>query len=79
MCLGRGRGRAFNTTTTRLLDGRAFDRAKGTEDATVAGLGPKQDMTIGALVEIEACIGGHGFGRHEAALWTLEGGLEDER
>jgi hypothetical protein len=79
MRLGPGRGAGFNAATTRLLDGRAFDRAKGTEDAAVAGLGPKQDMTIGALVEEEARIDGHGFGCHEAALWTSEDRLQDRR
>ena len=36
-------------------------------------------MAVGALVEIEASIGGHGFGCHEAALRTSEDGLKDRR
>jgi len=65
--------------TTRQLDGRALHRAIGTKDAAVTCLGPKQDMTIGALVEEEACIGGHGLRCHEGALWTSEGRLQNGR
>ena len=75
-CLGPAEVVA-SAATARLLDGRAFDRTEGTEDAAVACLRPEQDMTIGAFVEIEACIGGHGFGCHEAAVWTSEGRQQD--
>jgi hypothetical protein len=77
MCLGCGRGGRSSAAAMRLLDGWAFHRAIGTEDAAVACLGPKQRVATGAFVEVEARIGGHRFARHEAALRTGEGRLED--
>ena len=74
-----GRVGGFNTTIARLLDGRAFHRAIGTEDAAVACLWPKQHVAARAFVEIEAGVGGHGFGCNEATLRTSEGGLENRR
>ena len=77
--LGRGRSSGVSTAAVRLLDRWTLYRAIRTEDAAVTCLGPEHDVTIGALVEIEASIAGHGFGGHEAALRTSEDGLEDRR
>jgi hypothetical protein len=77
--LGCGRGAGVSTAATRLLDGRAFHRAVRTEDAAIACFRPKQHVTTGAFVEIEACVSRHGFGRYEATVRTSERGLEDWR
>jgi hypothetical protein len=37
---------------------------------------PKHGMAIGAFVEEEARIGWHDLAGREAAVWTVEGGLE---
>jgi len=79
MGLGCGRSGGVSTAAARLLDGRTLYRAIRTEDTAVTCLGPEHDVTVSALVEIEASIGGHGFGGHEAALRTGEDGLEDRR
>lgn len=52
---------------TGSLHGRTLDAAIGTEDAAVAGQGPEQPLAGSAFVEINARVGGHGFGPGVAA------------
>ena len=51
----------LTTAAALLLDGRACDRAKRTEHAAIAGLGPKQSFAARALVEKLTGIRRHRF------------------
>jgi len=67
---------SVTATTADLLDGRAFDRAVGTENATVAPLGVQDSFAVPALVKPLAGVRGHGLRRHMAALGAGDGGLQ---
>jgi hypothetical protein len=56
------------TTTTLLLNWRAFHCSKRTIDAAVARIGAQDFFTLAALIKILAGIGGHGFQLAETAV-----------
>ena len=60
------------------MNGRAFHRAIGTEDAAIAMQRAKHCLAVGALIEIDARVKGHRFDRHEAALRTCERRFKDD-
>jgi len=59
------------------LNWRALDGAVGTEDTAVPGFWPKHRVAGGALVEVDAGIGGHELFAGSTAVRAREYGAQD--
>src|SRR6266566_4385525 len=70
---------SFLTVPGRLLPRRAFRRGVRAEYTTIAGPGPEHGVARGALVEVQAGVGGHRFGPPVPAERTGDGRLENHR
>src|SRR5256885_7558233 len=69
----------FVTVPGLLLPRRAFRRAVRAEYTTIVGLGPEHRVARGALVEVQARIGGHRLRLPVSAERAGDGRLEDHR
>lgn len=76
--LGCGRG-GVGAARKRQLLGWTWDRAVGTEDATIARLRPQAHTTTGAFVEKDTSIRRHEFDGRVTAIRTRKRGLDDWR
>ena len=63
----------------RHLHRRAGHRAVRAEHTAVARVGLEHGRAAGAVMEVRACVRGHGFRPFMAALWAGQGGPQDYR
>lgn len=78
LSLAYGALNALAAATARLLDRRAFHRAKRTKHTTVTRLGAQQGFASCAFVEPLAGIGGHGFLSGKPAVRAGDYGFQDD-